>query len=143
MVDTLTPRERSVRMSRIKSRDTKPELALRKALHALGLRYRLVTKLPGKPDLVLPRHEAVVFVHGCFWHRHPGCKVATTPKSNTSFWNEKFERNVARDKKVLGELRALGWRVFVAWECELSGKGKAATVAERIKRQLQQPAEGG
>ncbi len=129
MADTLTPRERSERMSRIRSRDTKPELALRKELHALGLRYRLGSTLPGKPDLVLPRHNALVFVHGCFWHRHEGCRVATTPKSNTAFWTEKFGRNVARDSRVTRELEAIGWRVFVAWECDLVGKGKASEFA--------------
>lgn len=134
MADTLTPRERSERMARIRSRDTKPELALRKALHALGLRYRLGSKLPGKPDLVFPRHKAVVFVHGCFWHRHEGCKVATTPKSNTPFWTEKFERNVSRDQRVARELEAAGWRVFVAWECELTGTGRAAAAAAALAR---------
>lgn len=136
MADTLTPRERSERMSRIRSRDTKPELALRKALHALGLRYRLGSKLPGKPDLVFPRHKAVVFVHGCFWHRHAGCKVATTPKSNTGFWVDKFERNVTRDERVARALQEAGWRLFVVWECELSGKGKTEEAARSVAAQL-------
>lgn len=123
-------------MSRIRSRDTKPELALRKALHALGLRYRLGSRLPGKPDLTLPRHKAVVFVHGCFWHRHAGCKVATTPKSNTEFWTEKFGRNVARDARTTGELEAAGWRVFVVWECDLVGKGRAQVTARRLAAEI-------
>lgn len=126
-------------MSRIRGRDTAPEVALRKALHALGLRFRLHAKLPGKPDIVLPRHRAVVFVHGCFWHRHGGCKVASTPKSNTDFWEEKFGRNVARDARVRRELEEAGWRVHIAWECELTGKGKAAGVAERIALELRSP----
>jgi DNA mismatch endonuclease (patch repair protein) len=137
MADTLSPEGRSERMSRIRGKDTAPELALRKALHALGLRYKLHAKLPGKPDIVLPRHSVVVFVHGCFWHRHRGCRIATTPKSNTAFWREKFDRNVARDKRVRRQLRAAGWRVFVAWECQLSGEGKAikraSVLASRIR----------
>jgi DNA mismatch endonuclease (patch repair protein) len=137
MADTLSPGQRSERMSRIRGKDTAPELALRKALHALGLRYTLHAKLPGKPDIALPRHSAVVFVHGCFWHRHRGCRIATTPKTNTAFGREKFDRNVARDKRVRRQLKAAGWRVFVAWECQLSVKGKAiaraSALAVRIK----------
>ena len=133
MVDFLSPRERSERMSRIRGKDTQPELALRRVLHGLGLRYRLYgTGLPGKPDLVFPRYKAVVFVHGCFWHRHPGCSIATTPKSNTAFWLEKFEKNVARDARVATQLGEQGWRVFLAWECELSTPAKAAQVGERL-----------
>lgn len=133
MPDFLSPAERSARMARIRSSDTSPELALRKALHRRGLRYLLhKAGLPGKPDLVLPKHRAVVFVHGCFWHRHEGCKVASTPKSNTQFWKDKFNRNVARDARVLGELHTLGWRVFVAWECELQSKARASLKAESL-----------
>ena len=120
-------------MSRIRSRDTKPELALRRALHQLGVRYRLEgANLPGKPDLVFPRFKAVAFVHGCFWHRHSGCNVAATPKSNTEFWGKKFERNIERDRRVTSELEALGWRVLVAWECELSSKSRLALTAARL-----------
>ncbi|GJB83451.1 very short patch repair endonuclease [Aeromonas caviae] len=120
MIDTLTPSERSKRMSRIRDKNTKPELALRKSLHKLGLRYRLHgSDLPGKPDLVFPRYRTVVFVHGCFWHRHAGCSIATTPKSNTSFWLDKFKKNVARDAQVIAELQAMGWTVLIVWECEL------------------------
>jgi len=134
-MDFLTPGQRSERMSRIRSRDTGPELALRHALHRLGLRYRLRNRhLPGNPDLVFPRYHAVVFVHGCFWHRHVGCKVANTPKSNTEFWAAKFERNVKRDAKVAWELAALGWRVFLVWECELHTKAGLQATAGRIAR---------
>jgi DNA mismatch endonuclease, patch repair protein len=130
MADFLTPAERSTRMSRIRSRDTLPEIALRRALHALGLRFRLDNrKLPGTPDIVLPRYKAAVFVHGCFWHRHEGCKVFTTPRSNTAFWVRKFDRNVARDARVTEKLDALGWRVFVVWECELNSGQKASATA--------------
>lgn len=140
MVDFLSPRERSERMSRIRGKDTRPELALRKVLHGLGLRYRLHGKgLPGKPDLVFPRYKAVVFVHGCFWHRHPGCSIATTPKSNTAFWLEKFEKNVARDARVAAQLEGQRWRVLVAWECELSTPAKAARVGERLATLIKGP----
>lgn len=137
MVDFLSPRERSERMSRIRGKDTQPELALRKVLHGLGLRYRLHCKeLPGKPDLVFPRYKAVVFVHGCFWHRHPGCSIATIPKSNTPFWVEKFEKNMARDAHVIEQLVEQGWTVLIAWECELSTPTKALQVGKRIASQI-------
>lgn len=133
MADFLSPDERSERMSRIRSKDTVPELALRKILHRFGLRYRLGgAGLPGKPDLVFPRYRSVVFVHGCFWHRHKGCKIASVPKSNVGFWTAKFEKNVARDARVAQELAALGWRVFIVWECELSSANKAITTGERL-----------
>lgn len=141
MVDFLSPRERSERMSRIRSKDTQPELVLRKVLHGLGLRYRLHGRgLPGKPDLVFPRYRVVVFIHGCFWHRHAGCKIATTPKSNTSFWVEKFEKNVARDARVVAELESLGWRVFVVWECEVNSTTKALLTGERLARLIREEA---
>lgn len=137
MVDFLTPEGRSERMRRIRGSDTSPELALRKVLHRLGLRFRLHAKdLPGRPDIVLPRHKAVVMVHGCFWHRHAGCKVATTPKSNTGFWTAKFDRNVARDAQASAALEAQGWRVFVAWECELHSKVRAEATGERLAREI-------
>lgn len=133
MIDFLSPSERSERMSRIRGKNTQPELALRKVLHGLGLRYRLHgAGLPGKPDLVFPRYKAVVFVHGCFWHRHAGCSIATTPKSNTFFWQEKFEKNIARDARVTAQLEEQGWKVLVAWECELSTPAKALQVGERL-----------
>jgi DNA mismatch endonuclease (patch repair protein) len=120
-------------MARIRSKDTVPELALRRELHRLGLRFTLGnSKLLGKPDLVFPRYKAVVFVHGCFWHRHEGCSIATTPKSNTAFWQEKFDRNVGRDRRVAAELAGAGWRVFVAWECGLQSKVRAERTAAGI-----------
>lgn len=136
MADFLTPAERSERMSRIRSRDTVPELALRRALHAKGFRFRLGTRsLPGRPDIVLRKHQAVVFVHGCFWHRHQGCSIATTPKTRTDFWAEKFRKNVQRDVDVAEKLRAQGWRVLVAWECELAPRRLEDTV-QRIANEL-------
>src|SRR5690242_19018158 len=117
MVDFLSKAERSARMARITSRNTAPDLVLRKELHARGLRYGLHnSELPGKPDLVFRRFKTVVFVHGCFWHRHQGCNIATMPKSNVAFWQEKFERNSRRDVRVRLELRRRGWKVLVAWE---------------------------
>lgn len=136
MADFLTPQQRSIRMARIPGKDTSPEVALRKALHASGLRFRLHVKLPGKPDIVLPKFKTAIFVHGCFWHRHNGCPIASNPKSNVEFWQEKFIRNVSRDARVEGELNALGWHVILVWECELSGKGKATLVATEIARSL-------
>lgn len=139
MTDFLTPAERSDRMSRIRGKDTQPELALRKVLHRLGLRYRLHgAGLPGKPDLVFPRYRTVVFVHGCFWHRHDGCNIATTPKSNTPFWLEKFKKNVTRDARVATQLEALGWRVFIVWECELGSAIKSKTTGERLNFLIRQ-----
>lgn len=133
MTDFLSPKERSERMSRIKGSNTRPEIALRKALHSLGLRYRLNgADLPGKPDLVFPRYKTVVFVHGCFWHRHVDCNIATIPKSNTAFWVEKFEKNVARDDRVTKLLEAAGWRVLIVWECQLGSVRRAKATGERI-----------
>lgn len=133
MTDFLSPKERSERMARIKGRNTRPEIALRKILYGLGLRYRLDgAGLPGKPDLVFPRYRAIVFVHGCFWHRHSNCTIATTPKSNTAFWVKKFESNIARDERVTGLLEAADWRVFVIWECEVASAKKASVTGERV-----------
>ena len=137
MADFLSPQQRSERMSRIRSKDTSPELALRRALHALGLRFRVHDKgLPGKPDIVLPKFKTVVLVHGCFWHRHAGCKVATTPKSNTAYWQEKFDRNVQRDQRNVAALEALGWKVITAWECELGSQRKINEIAIGIAAEL-------
>lgn len=106
-------------MARIRGKNTGPELAVRKVLHRLGFRFRLHRRdLPGRPDLVLPRHRTAVLVHGCFWHRHQGCKNATTPKSNVEFWEAKFARNTARDAETEQALTACGWRVLTVWECE-------------------------
>ena len=117
-MDRLSREARSRLMSRVRSQDTDPEMRVRRVAHAMGLRFRLHRRdLPGCPDMVLPRHRLCVFVHGCFWHRHPGCPKATTPKSRVAFWRAKFERNVARDAEVARSLRAAGWRVAVIWEC--------------------------
>jgi DNA mismatch endonuclease (patch repair protein) len=119
MVDSLSRKHRSWNMSRIRSRDTGPELLVRSALHRAGYRFRLHSKdLPGRPDIVLPKYRTVVFVHGCFWHRHPGCRFAYTPKSRVAFWNDKFRANVGRDRRNARALRAIGWKVITVWECQ-------------------------
>lgn len=106
-------------MSRIRSCDTKPEKIVRSLLHRKGYRFRLHKKdLPGKPDIVFPRYKKIIFVHGCFWHRHDGCRYAYNPKSQIDFWKEKFRQNVKRDKKVQDALLQLGWQVHIIWECE-------------------------
>lgn len=118
-MDRLTQQRRSWNMSRIRSRDTGPERRVRSCLHRLGFRFRLHRRdLPGKPDIVLPAYGTVVFVHGCFWHRHPGCRFAYMPKSRVDFWQAKFHRNVERHREVEAALLDLGWRVVVIWECE-------------------------
>lgn len=120
MTDTLTPSERSERMSRVRNKDTKPELAVRRLIHGFGFRYRLHRlDLPGKPDLVFPGRRKVIFVHGCFWHRHACCHLARLPKSRLDFWVPKLERNRKIDLLKQDELRCLGWEVLVVWECEL------------------------
>jgi len=119
MVDRLTLERRSWLMSRVRQSDTSPELRVRKAAHAVGLRFRLHRRdLPGTPDIVFPKLKTVLFVHGCFWHRHPGCSKASIPKTRTEYWTSKFAVNVARDASVAIELEAQGWRVVVLWECE-------------------------
>ena len=119
MTDRLTSQKRSWNMSRIRSRDTSPELAVRKVLYRMGYRYRLHSAVvPGKPDIVLTKFKSVIFVHGCFWHRHPGCKFAYTPKSREEFWTNKFEANVRRDEVVKKQLSESGWRYLTIWECE-------------------------
>lgn len=130
IVDTAT---RSRMMAGIGGRDTRPELRLRKALHALGHRYRLhVKELPGRPDIVLPGHRVAIFVHGCFWHRHRGCRYATCPATRPDFWRQKFEANVRRDASNVKDLLGSGWRVAVVWECSLRKSEKVTEVAAEI-----------
>lgn len=106
-------------MAKVRSQDTKPEVLVRSLIHRMGFRFRLHNKhLPGNPDIVLPRHKKIVFVHGCFWHQHEGCPHAARPASNIAYWNKKLDGNVRRDKANLEKLAALGWRVLVIWECE-------------------------
>lgn len=136
-MDTLTPDQRSERMSRIKGKNSKPEMVVRRLVHGMGYRYRLHRKdLPGKPDLVLPRHRTVIFVHGCFWHRHhdDACTLARMPKSRLEFWEPKLEANRLRDIRNKDALEALGWRVLTVWECEVK---EPSGIADRIRSILE------
>lgn len=121
-MDTLSVPQRSERMARVRSKDTKPELVVRRMVHRLGFRYRLHGKgLPGKPDMVFASRMKVIFVHGCFWHRHTArCPFTRMPKSNLEFWQSKFEENHRRDEKNVKLLRAAGWKVLTVWECQIS-----------------------
>src|SRR5690606_7498273 len=131
-MDVVDRATRSRMMSGIRGKDTKPELAVRSFLHRAGLRFRLHARLPGKPDLALPRYRTVVFVHGCFWHRHEGCRYATTPASNAGFWQEKFAANVQRGARVKRQLEEAGWRVETVWACQL-GEMELSRLADRIR----------
>lgn len=127
MTDRVPPDVRSRMMASIRARDTQPELIVRRHLHGLGFRYRLVPReLPGKPDLVLPKHRVVVFVHGCFWHGHAGCRFATVPATRTEFWISKIATNRARDHHKETQLKASGWRIAVVWECALKTEREVA-----------------
>jgi DNA mismatch endonuclease (patch repair protein) len=134
--DTLTPEERSARMALVRSRDTKPELRVRRFLHAAGLRYRLHQRVASaRPDLVFSTRKTVVFVHGCIWHRHPdpACPLTRTPKSHLDFWTRKFAENVARDARQQTALEDAGWRVLVIWECQTNDPARLEALARSIK----------
>lgn len=134
-IDTLTREQRSRCMAAVKGRNTTPELAVRRMVHALGFRFRLYARdLPGKPDIVLRRLRAVIFVHGCFWHRHACRYGRATPQTRAAFWHAKFESNIARDRRVLAALRRNGWRVLVIWECQLK---RPTSVLHRLRRFLE------
>ena len=135
MADRISPEHRSWNMSRIKNRDTKPELIVRSLLHRMGYRFRLHRKdLPGKPDIVLPKYKTVIFVHGCFWHRHKDCSFAYIPKSRLDFWKAKFTATQKRDARALKELQCMGWNVLIVWECELK---YVSQIAQRLDESLQ------
>lgn len=135
MSDKLIPEKRSWNMSRIKGKDTKIEVEVRKYLFSKGYRFRKNDKrYPGKPDIVLPKYHVAIFVHGCFWHRHEGCKDATTPKTRTEFWLEKFDKNVKNDQIKQEKLRELGWKVIVIWECEL--KRSFQETMDKVEKEL-------
>ena len=121
--------QRSRNMSAIKSKNTKPEITVRKFLHSKGYRFRIHRKdLPGSPDIVLPKYKTVVFVHGCFWHRHEGCKHKTTPKTRKEFWENKFNENIKRDRNNFKELKKLNWKVLVIWECQMKNLEKILVI---------------
>lgn len=129
-MDVVDAATRSRMMKGIRSKDTQPEMTVRKYLHARGFRYRLHTRqLPGSPDLVLPKYRVAIFVHGCFWHRHAGCRYATTPANNAERWKLKFDANIDRDARKENLLREAGWRVITVWECELKRNSE-----ERLKK---------
>ncbi len=139
-MDHVPPDRRSFIMRMVKTSDTKPEVAVRKLLHGLGFRFRLRNKhLPGTPDVVLPKWRAVVLIHGCFWHRHEGCRKATTPKSSTAYWLKKFEENIRRDRDVTKRLESLGWSVCVVWQCELAEPENLARRLANFIRQGNKP----
>jgi len=146
MADILTPQERSALMSRIRGANTKPELFIRRALHGMGYRYRLHARdLPGRPDIVLRSRRTVIFVHGCFWHRHD-CGLAYVPKTRREFWQRKFAANVERDRRTREELEAGGWRVIVVWECQLAKP--SALLAHLVRKlgpagRVSKPVRGG
>lgn len=135
MVDQVSSERRSVNMAKIKDKNTGPEMRTRKAAHALGFRFRLHRKdLPGKPDLVFPKHKVALFVHGCFWHQHEDCRRASTPKSRTEYWTKKLARNVERDRQNRPALLALGWNPVVIWECETHDPVELARILEERVR---------
>ena len=134
-MDTLSRAQRSERMSRIRSKDTKPEIAVRRLVHSLGYRYRLhVGSLPGEPDIVFPCRGKVIFVHGCFWHRHPGCRNNRLPKSRLAYWGPKLDANRNRDIKNQRRLRQKGWAFLVVWECEIGNNPRLTTKIDRFLR---------
>lgn len=138
MADTLTPSARSERMGRVRGRDTKPEMVVRRLIHGMGYRYRLQARdLPGRPDIVLRKHKKAIFVHGCFWHRHPdpSCKLARLPKTRLDFWLPKLEGNRKRDIANVERLEAMGWQVLLVWECELRDR-------EQLRNELRRFIEG-
>ena len=130
MADVHNKQTRSYNMSQIRNKDTKPEELVRKYLFSLGFRYRKNdSRLPGKPDIVLPKYKTVIFVNGCFWHGHEGCRYFVWPKNNADFWKVKIGGNISRDTKIIAELKSAGWRVITIWECELKSARREATLS--------------
>lgn len=136
-MDVLTPEQRHKNMSQIRSRDTKPEVWLRKKLFGQGYRYRKNTnKIHGHPDIWLKKYNTAIFVHGCFWHRHEECKYASIPKSHVEFWTEKFQKNVARDNRVMSELEASGVKALIVWECTVKQMIKSEDTTEKVIKEI-------
>ncbi len=141
-MDVVNKQTRSKMMSNIKSKNTKPELTIRSLLHQKGFRFRIHDKnLPGKPDIVLKKYNAVIFIHGCYWHRHENCKLASTPRQNVEFWNKKFSDNMRRDSEVFYQLKLLGWRTAVIWECSIRDKKNLPDYVDRLVSWLQSDSE--
>ena len=141
MPDVHSPEQRSFNMSQIRRRDTKPEVLLRSLLHRAGYRFRIdVAGLPGRPDIVLRKYNTAIQVHGCYWHRHEGCPKCTTPETNKKIWEEKFRRNIERDRRNEEALRQQGWNVLIVWECELSNAPQE--VLSKITSALRQNRHG-
>jgi DNA mismatch endonuclease (patch repair protein) len=137
MVDFVSPEKRSKIMRGVKGKNTRPEVVVRKRLHALGLRFRLHRAgLPGRPDIILPRHNLVIMVHGCFWHQHVGCKECRIPTSNSDFWTSKLSRNKERDAVTARSLRRLGWRVKTIWECQTKQPAQLEKALKRVLHDL-------
>ena len=135
MTDKVSKEQRSANMRAVRSRNTQPEVRVRQIAHALGYRFRLhFRKLPGKPDLAFPGRRKAIFVHGCFWHRHKGCRRASMPKSNRAFWRAKLARNASRDAEELAAIRKQGWRALVVWECEIKNEPRLAARLRRFLR---------
>lgn len=134
MADNLTPEQRKRTMSRVKQQDTKPEKIVRSLLHRLGFRFRKnVPSLIGKPDIVLPKYKTIIFVHGCFWHQHAGCRKSRRPTTNIEFWDEKLDKNIKRDIQTEAELKKLGWKILTVWDCEIKGK---EILIEKLEKSL-------
>jgi DNA mismatch endonuclease (patch repair protein) len=133
MADVFAPEKRSLVMARIKGSNTRPEMMVRSIVHRMGFRFRIHRKdLPGRPDIVLPKHRKVIFVHGCFWHGHEGCPRSARPSSNQGFWDNKLSGNVERDKRNLFELEKLGWKTLVLWTCEVKDRQRLQEVLNRF-----------
>ena len=138
--DIFTEEQRSYVMSRVGSKNTKPELIVRSYLHRLGFRFRIHgSNLPGRPDIVLPKHKCVVFVNGCFWHRHKGCPRASMPSTRVDFWQSKFERNIARDQKNQRLLKETNWKVCLIWECEIAHASHREAKLKELANDILQP----
>lgn len=142
MSDIISKSKRSELMSKIKGKETKSEILVRKYLFSKGLRYRkYVRELPGTPDIVLPKYRTIIFVHGCFWHAHDACKDGHLPTSNTDYWKDKLKKNVERDKRVVSLLLSTGWNVIVVWECEIKSKEKRQRRLEKLLFEITTPIE--
>ncbi len=140
MADVMTPEQRSRCMAAVKGKDTKPEMIVRKYLFSRGMRFRVqVRKLPGNPDIVLPKYKTVILVNGCFWHGHEDCKYFRLPKSNVEFWKEKIGRNIERDRESMQALLDLGWKIIRVWECELRNKANREDTLNKIYKSITSP----